>query len=556
MERILVPWILALMAQSAFSQSAGVWERRAPYPVPSTEVSGAAIAGFVYVVCGLTPQGSSSRLFRYDPRADTWVERAAVPIDGGADHCNVAAAGGKLYVLGAIRIGSTFIEGATWEYDPAQDRWQNVGRMNTPRGASGVAVAGTNIYVAGGLAATGSVADFETFDTATRQWRRLPDMPTARDHLTAQVIGGRFYAIAGRRTGDLTANEEYDPTTNRWRARAPIPTARGGLGSGTLDNRIQVFGGEGNSGTPEGTFAQNEEYDPATDTWRSLAAMPTPRHGLYGITVGRALFAPSGGPRARANYTDVHEAFFLPPSQPPSIDAGRLGNAASGRQPFAPGSLITLYGNGLAPAAQVAGKTPLPLQMNAVTVKLNGSPIPLYSVAPEQISGLVPLDVVTVSSILVSYAGSESSAVQLGTNAFRSDAAPGIFTLSPDGQGAVVIGGAGLIARSPVDAQSRPVRRGEIIEIYATGLGAVSNPPAFGDAGAADPLSRTLGATIAVVGTSRATVLYSGLAPGLPGVYQVNAVVPQDAPTGDRVPLTIQVNEQGLPSNTVTIAVQ
>jgi uncharacterized protein (TIGR03437 family) len=59
-----------------------------------------------------------------------------------------------------------------------------------------------------------------------------------------------------------------------------------------------------------------------------------------------------------------------------------------------------------------------------------------------------------------------------------------------------------------------------------------------------------------MIGTSRATVLYSGLAPGLPGVYQVNALIPDDATTGDRVPVTVQINEQGLLSNTVTIAVQ
>jgi len=240
-----IVWILVLGTHSAFSQGSGIWERRAPYPLASTEVSGAGIDGLVYSVCGLTPQGSSSRLYRYDPRTDTWLERASVPIDGGADHCNVAAAGGKLYVLGAIRVGSSFIEGNTWEYDPAQNRWQNVGPMNIPRGASGVAVAGTNIYVAGGIAAGGSVADFEVFDTVTRQWRRLPNMPTARDHLTAQVINGRFYAIAGRSGRDLTVNEEYDPMINQWRTRASIPTARGGLGSGTVDSRIQVFGGEG-----------------------------------------------------------------------------------------------------------------------------------------------------------------------------------------------------------------------------------------------------------------------------------------------------------------------
>jgi uncharacterized protein (TIGR03437 family) len=551
-----IAWILIFGAYAAFSQTIGVWERRASFPVASTEVAGAAIDRFVYVVCGLTLRGSSNRLHRYDTRNDTWLERASAPIEGGADHCNVAAAGGKLYLLGAIRVGTPFIEGNTWEYDPAEDRWQNVGRMNTPRGASGVAVLGANIYVAGGLAANGSVADFEVFDTTARQWRRLPNVPTARDHLTAQVVNGRFYAIAGRSSRDLVTNEEYDPATNQWRARAPIPTARGGLGSGMVDNRIQVFGGEGASGTPDFTFAQNQEYDPAADTWRALAPMPTPRHGLNGITVGRTIFVPAGGPRAGASYGDTHEAFYLPPSQPPRIAATGVVNAASGQQPFAPGSLITLYGERLAPAEQVASTLPLPVQMSSVIVKLNGSPMPLYAVAPGQISGLVPFDVKALSSVSVTYAGSESSEVQLGSGVFRTDAAPGIFTLSPDGQGAVLIGGAGLIARAPVDAQSRPARRGEAVEIYATGLGAVSNTPPFGQAGSPEPLSRTIGSTIVMIGTSRATVLYSGLAPGLPGVYQVNALIPDDATTGDRVPVTVQINEQGLLSNTVTIAVQ
>src|SRR5262249_46593481 len=182
-----------------------------------------------------------------------------------------------------------------------------------------------------------------------------------------------------------------------------------------------------------------------------------------------------------------HEAFFLPPSQPPQV--GRVGNAATGQQPFAPGSLITLYGNGLAPAEQVVGQLPLPIQMSGVTVRLNGSQIPLYAVMPEQISCLVPLSVTAASAITVSYGGRESSTFELGSGAFRSDAAPGIFTLSSDGQGAVLIVGSGLIAGAPADGQSRPARRGEVIEIYATGLGAVSNAPPFGGAGSADPLS-------------------------------------------------------------------
>jgi hypothetical protein len=94
-----IAWILIFGAYAAFSQTIGVWERRASFPVASTEVAGAAIDRFVYVVCGLTLRGSSNRLHRYDTRNDTWLERASAPIEGGADHCNVAAAGGKLYLL-------------------------------------------------------------------------------------------------------------------------------------------------------------------------------------------------------------------------------------------------------------------------------------------------------------------------------------------------------------------------------------------------------------------------------------------------------------------------
>jgi uncharacterized protein (TIGR03437 family) len=141
------------------------------------------------------------------------------------------------------------------------------------------------------------------------------------------------------------------------------------------------------------------------------------------------------------------------------------------------------------------------------------------------------------------------------SNQFRADAAPGIFTLSADGQGAVLIGGTGLIARATGE-QSRPVRRDEIIEIYATGLGAVSNPPPAGAGASAENPSRTAGSTILMIGSVRAEVLYSGLAPGLAGVYQVNARIPDNAPAGDRVPVMIQVNEKGLRSNAATIAIQ
>ena len=281
--------------------------------------------------------------------------------------------------------------------------------MSTPRGASGVAAIGGNIYVAGGLATAGSMSDFEVFDTERGQWTRLPSMPTARDHLTAQAIKGEIYAIGGRSDRDLNANEEYDPATMAWRYRAPIPTARGGLGSAAVDGRIQVFGGEGNSGSPDGTFSANEEFDPVTNEWRNLASMPTARHGLYGITIGRSVFVPAGGPRAGALYTTAHEAFFLPPAQQPSIAAGEILSAAAGHPVITPGDVVSLYGSGLGPTEQIAASWPLPTRMHGVSVEVNGKAVPLLFVSLDQINFLLPFETQPASTLVVNYAGSESS---------------------------------------------------------------------------------------------------------------------------------------------------
>ncbi|MGH9660931.1 MAG: kelch repeat-containing protein [Bryobacteraceae bacterium] len=518
----MIPMLLA----SVLAQ--GVWETRAPYPIASTEVSAAALGGKVYALCGIT---GSEALYIYDPRYDNWTTGAPLPIPGGADHCNVAAAGGKLYLVGAIRIGSAFVSGDTFEYDPAADRWTRVAAMPTPRGASGVAAIGARIYVAGGLAAGGrSVATFEVFDVETKQWTRLPDMPTARDHLTAQAIGGKVQAISGRAANVLDANEEFDPPTGVWRRRAPIPTPRGGLASGAIGGRIQVFGGEGPSGTPEGTYHHHEEYDPAADTWRALPSMPTPRHGLYGATLDGRIFAPAGGPRAGGFNSSVHEMFTLPPAEPPALESAR--NAARLDGSLAPGAIVSLFGLRLSHGEQVAPAAPR-TQMNAVVVRASGVALPLLYVGPSQVNAHLPYDLpLGPVTFAVTNAGSESAPL---VTAPLTETAPGIFTLSQNGEGpgAILTPGTGQLARP---------RRGDAVEIYCTGLGRVVTAPG-------DPLARTVVEPEVRIGGARAEVLFSGLAPGWPGVYQVNARVPAGSAAGPAVPVTVGS------SNTVTMAV-
>jgi uncharacterized protein (TIGR03437 family) len=140
---------------------------------------------------------------------------------------------------------------------------------------------------------------------------------------------------------------------------------------------------------------------------------------------------------------------------------------------------------------------------------------------------------------------------------------PGIFTTSADGSGqaAALISGTGLLAGPAAAASqvsqgaaSRPVRRGEFLEVFATGLGAVGNPPASGSAASANPISATTTTATATIGGTAADVFFSGLAPGFVGLYQLNVEVPAAAPSGNAVPLVISIG--GVSSQTTTIAVE
>ena len=94
-----------------------------------------------------------------------------------------------------------------------------------------------------------------------------------------------------------------------------------------------------------------------------------------------------------------------------------------------------------------------------------------------------------------------------------------------------------------------------MVQIFATGLGVTDPPLATGQTGASSPpLNLTVVTPVVMIGGSSAEVLFSGMAPGFVGLYQVNARVPTAAPAGDEVPLEIEIG--GKTSDTVTMAVR
>ena len=192
---------------------------------------------------------------------------------------------------------------------------------------------------------------------------------------------------------------------------------------------------------------------------------------------------------------------------------------------IAPGDFISIFGTNLAPGTATAYTVPFPTTagLDGVQVTVNGLPAPVQFVSPGQISAIVPYAIgSSIAQIQVNNNGVLSNVV----TEFMNLTAPGVFTVPPGGVG----DGAVLHADySLVTAQS-PAQVGETVAVYLTGLGTVN--PLIQD-GSAGVYSQT-NSTIAVyIGGQAAAVGYSGLAPDLAGLYQLNVTVPSGVTTGD-----------------------
>ena len=159
---------------------------------------------------------------------------------------------------------------------------------------------------------------------------------------------------------------------------------------------------------------------------------------------------------------------------------------------LSPGSDPSLFGEGFGGEVILAGTVPLPLELGGISVELNGIPAPLIFVSPNQINFQTPWELRsdTKASVVVRNNGEESLPAKVLIAPFN----PGIFTTTQTGSGqaAVLIAGTASVAAPEGSLQgARPVKIGEFISIFATGLGAVDNQPPTGAATPASPLART-----------------------------------------------------------------
>lgn len=224
-------------------------------------------------------------------------------------------------------------------------------------------------------------------------------------------------------------------------------------------------------------------------------------------------------------------------AQTPSVEPGGVVDAASFTAPVVPGSLVSIFGAGLAPETAYAGQIPLPATLAGVSVSFNGVAAPLLFVSAQQINAQLPWEIPTSSpvSVIVTNGTRESSpqSVQVGNSS------PGLFAIqgyavaaNPDGSLAAPAGAIPGFA-------SHPATPGDSLVLLGSGFGVVT-PAATTGNNSLDTLRYAVNKPTVMIGGVPAPVTFAGLSPQFVGVYQINVTLPSTALPANGVSLQIE----------------
>jgi uncharacterized protein (TIGR03437 family) len=224
-----------------------------------------------------------------------------------------------------------------------------------------------------------------------------------------------------------------------------------------------------------------------------------------------------------------------------------------------PNGWVSLYGtNFAAPGTTATGsltQSSLPTMLAGVCVTFGGVTAPLSLVSPTQINALVP-GVATGQTVPVQVVQNCGAAKpQPSSPAFApvQPASPEFLYWSPDaaGHSAVVavnavtgayVGPPGLLPTVTL----APAKPGDYLTIYSIGFGATSPPYLIGVAPpAAAPAVLSPSVSLGTQLTSD-EILYAGISPNSPGLYQLNIQVPPNIPDGDYA-ITLQLGKYSTP---------
>ncbi|MDE0684448.1 MAG: sigma-70 family RNA polymerase sigma factor [Candidatus Poribacteria bacterium] len=297
------------------------WTRKADMPTARTGFATSVVNGKVFVIGGNIQLKrdefgdlSTSRVEMYDPKTDTWEQKASIPT--ARSGVSVSVVDGKIYAIGGTKtktiqvprgFSSESEELATVEmYDPVTDTWTQKADLPTPKKTMTCVVSGKIYAIGGWLTANEKphLGTVEVYDPGTDTWAKAQSMNCARCSAAIDVVNGEIYAIGGLSSSPiqdesdlyLSSVEVFNPKTNQWEEKTEMPAPKALHTASVIDGKIYVIGGYFKKDGEFKKLSTIEIYDPTTDRWTQASDMPIGKWGHKTEVIDGQIYIFGGGP--------------------------------------------------------------------------------------------------------------------------------------------------------------------------------------------------------------------------------------------------------------------
>lgn len=209
---------------------------------------------------------------------------------------------------------------------------------------------------------------------------------------------------------------------------------------------------------------------------------------------------------------------------------------------FAPGELVEIYGTNLAKVTtDLSGwsGSSLPRSLNGVAVAVGGQFGRILYVSPTQVDAELPFEAPTGTQ-------------ELSLNNGNAPSAPISINVAPVAP--AIYGAVFENADFSLVGPANPAKAGDVVVLYATGLGQTTPVLTTGQVAPGDPLFNTVPVSVTIGGKAVPKVWYSIAAPFyVAGLCQIAVTVPEGVGPGSA---PVVVSAGSLASNAVSILVQ
>lgn len=367
---------------------------------------------------------------------------------------------------------------------------------------------------------------------------------TAPDSSVGEIM---FYATGNAADGQVTPEGDYIyATLAAVKPPAPVITTQALTGLSSFLSAVNATQVElrafGNFDTGARLIFNNVELSTQTIA-----------EGLF-ATIGASLLDNSGpvSVRVKLGNGELSNALSFVVANKLSNKAVVAVDAASYALAVTPGQIAVLFGSDLTNVSGVASAValPLPRTLQNTAVYVNGVAAPLFFASNGQVNFQVPYSTAPGLATLV-VLREDGTAAQGFVNVYPT--APALFAANAAGQGQA----AALNADFTPNTAIKRAKKGSFVILFGTGTGAQltdsNGQTLLPKDGEGNPLSLTNSLPVVMVGGTAAPVLFSGLTPGLVGLWQLNVQIPNSAPSGSSVEVSVSL--AGRAANRVTIAI-